>query len=328
MLRNTEQLHPFSPKSGNFHFLITTEHDNLFDELSHGDVVNIKLEVWNEDEAVEFIKKILKINDTQQDADIKKLVIFLDYLPLALQLAAAYIQESDLKKKICDYVKIIQGSEEELRLLNVRPFIVRGYEKTILKIFHATIQMIRTNVADGYLADLILNLVSYFSNEDIPEKIFFNLNIKTKSMLTLTSAIKLLESFSLIISGNNETFGIHLVVQHVVKVALRDRNKSLRKALELLEDALETDKRVHYIPHAVSVWGYACFDNKLVEEFTELPKQIIRNLRIANRFKEFHFFVTNLLVSFKRIYGPNHSVTLDAIQVLAMSLESIGQNED
>ncbi|QOD38164.1 NB-ARC domain-containing protein [Candidatus Wolbachia massiliensis] len=95
------------------YILITSRNKNWRIAESEGEIKTIQLGVFKETEAVKFIKRALNIRDNLQDEEIRKLTQELQYFPLALGQAVAYINEKNIvlsyrgKEKIGinDYLK-------------------------------------------------------------------------------------------------------------------------------------------------------------------------------------------------------------------------------
>ncbi|MDG7053665.1 MAG: ATP-binding protein, partial [Wolbachia endosymbiont of Alcedoecus sp.] len=103
-------LHPRHKKP---YVLVTSRNKNWRIAESEGGIKTIQLGVFKEMEAVKFVKRALNIRDNLQDEEIKKLTQELQYFPLALGQAVAYINEKNIalsyrgKEKIgvSDYLK-------------------------------------------------------------------------------------------------------------------------------------------------------------------------------------------------------------------------------
>jgi len=124
---------------------------------------------------------ILSIKHNLQDGDTKKLAEKLQYFPLALQQAVAYIKTEDeilknanLEKqfKINDYLEEYEKKAEELLDFSFTENSNDSYTRTTLTTWKTTINKIKDNKAYGQQALEILNIIAYFAPDNI-----LNINI-------------------------------------------------------------------------------------------------------------------------------------------------------
>ncbi|MGL9718324.1 MAG: ankyrin repeat domain-containing protein [Wolbachia sp.] len=223
-------------------------------------------------EALEFVKKALNIENNLQDGEIEELTKELQYFPLALGQAAAYIQDQneesrlrgDKRFEINDYLKEYQQNAGELLKKGVYENEDR-YTKTVLTTWNVTIEAI-TRKEYGMTAFGILKMMAYLAPDDIRiEEIFYTtLIVGLEEMLW--NAVKLLDRYSMI-SLTEKVINIHRLVQKVARLELQNaghEEKTLREAFLLINGG---DITHCSIKHVVSVWEYASKHGKLIDKF-------------------------------------------------------------
>jgi hypothetical protein len=143
-----------------------------------GETKGLVLNTFTEEEAIEFIRKELSINNDSQEPEIRQLAITLECFPLALQQAVAYIKQTDNESKyfgqkfeVAQYLK--KYEEMEGKLLN---FVFpednsNDYTKTTFITWEVTLEKIKQNKF-GQQALEVLESIAYFAPDNIPTNIF------------------------------------------------------------------------------------------------------------------------------------------------------------
>ena len=106
------------PESANGSILITSRSREAAFELVGDDDSIIKVEPMDERYALMLFRK--KLQDNSDDDKVLDLLHHLDYMPLAISQAAAYIQKRAPRMTVSRYLKDFQRSERDrASLLNV-----------------------------------------------------------------------------------------------------------------------------------------------------------------------------------------------------------------
>ncbi|XP_014467385.1 PREDICTED: uncharacterized protein LOC106740649 isoform X2 [Dinoponera quadriceps] len=259
----------------------------------------LQLGVFDEEEATEFIKKSLNIENDAQKKYIKELANRLQFFPLALQQAVAYIRVQDENLKnveskftISDYLERYREKTKELLDFKFPEDSDNDYSKTILATWNVTLDMVRQRESGNDALD-ILNIVSYLAPEDIPIKIVLNLiNDETK----LSSAIELLQQYSMInYNLEHKMLNLHRLVQQVTRIQLEEQNREeeiLIKALMLFD---KNNVNSGNVDHAISVWNYSSRYNTLVNMFSPISSYINVELINSARYEEAYSFGLKVL---------------------------------
>ncbi|WP_264735894.1 ankyrin repeat domain-containing protein [Wolbachia endosymbiont (group A) of Rhinocyllus conicus] len=250
------------------YILITSRNKGWGISEDEGEIKTIQLGVFKETEALKFVKRALNIRNNLQDEEIKNLTEELQYFPLALKQAAAYINEKNVvlsyrgKEKIgvSDYLKRYEEEAKKLLDFELKNKSDR-YTKTTFITWKITIDAIAQKEC-GFEALSILEIMAYLAPDKIRiEEIFSKLIADDEEKLW--NAVKLLDRYSMI-DLKEGVANIHRLVQKVTELNLQKavrEEEVLRKALELINSGDIA------ISHIVSIWEYASKYGKLIDDF-------------------------------------------------------------
>ncbi|WP_265029750.1 ankyrin repeat domain-containing protein [Wolbachia endosymbiont (group A) of Philonthus cognatus] len=233
-------------------------------------IETVPLGDFTNSEAIEFVKTALEIKDDSKNVDITNLVRKLHNVPLALQQAVDYIKDMNEEFKarglefgISDYLEKYEQAPR--RMLNTES-VADEHTKTIFKTLETTIDKVKENKEYGQQALDMLNIMSYFAQNNIPEKIFLD-ELASSDQEKLVSITRLLKKHS-IVGLEQGMLTVRGLVQQVVRLESEEKQQQeeiLEKALRLLKEHMVTVE--NYIPHITSAWNYASKYDKLIETF-------------------------------------------------------------
>jgi len=189
----------------------------------------IELDTFTEEEAINFIKKELNLNDDSREEDVRLLAKTLQYFPLALQQAIAYIRNAQRKLKksnnqnfeIVNYLKMYQENATILLDYNFTEENDNSYIKTTFITWEITLKKIQQK-KHGQLALNALHILAYLAPDNIPTQIFVEIAKSDKE--NLESILELLSQFSMI-NLENGINNIHRLVQQVTRENLKQQKK-------------------------------------------------------------------------------------------------------
>ncbi|WPJ65283.1 hypothetical protein SMAC4_13902 [Sordaria macrospora] len=160
----------YLPQSPNGSLLVTTRNKNLACRLVGGYKNTIEIGPMAEGDALLLLERKLSLLSDKDSAE--ELVRALEYVPLAISQAAAYIQRmsprSSVKKYLAEFHK---GESKRARLLSHDAGEFRregGASSAILTTWRISFEHIRSKRASA--ADL-LSLMSFFDRQGIPESL-------------------------------------------------------------------------------------------------------------------------------------------------------------
>ncbi|MFT4314720.1 MAG: FxSxx-COOH system tetratricopeptide repeat protein [Wolbachia pipientis] len=215
-------LHDLLPDGNRPYILITSRNQ----EWERGIEV-INLNELKSEEAIEFVKRGLSIEDEFQDKEIKALVEKLQYFPLAIQQAIAYIADQRITGEfdIDDYLNEYEKKTKDL--LNYEAFkgIDNDYAKTTFTAWKITTDKIAGDKGYGELALRVLNVISYLAPERISREVFLGLTGSNEE--ELRSAVRLLVKYSMVNGEQKQSvLSVHKLVQDVTRMVLEEQGKS------------------------------------------------------------------------------------------------------
>jgi hypothetical protein len=230
------------------HIIITSRYQNWENTASV-----IPLNVFTEQETLDFLKKALKIDTISQDKEIKELHRLLQGLPLALQQAIAYIKVQQLSDSfdIEAYLSLYKEESKKLLDFDFRDFINDPYLKTTYTTWQITLNKIKEIDRVGNIAIEVLESMSFMASEELHVKIFDGYY----NMGDLRVALHLLREYSMIsisVGSSSGGHNIHRLVQKVVNLSLQsDTTKFIRSAQRtgniLVKYESDTNIRYHYL---------------------------------------------------------------------------------
>lgn len=241
LLEGLAPLEEYLPRSDNGSILITSRNVDVVRRLAGDDEHILYIEPMSENSALQLLENKIEKETELEDEEWKALVRALDYMPLAITQAAAYIKYRKPRSSIASYVKTLQKDERsEIKLLmrdvgDVRRDGRSASNSAILS-WHISFEQIR---GEKSAASEMLSLMSLFDRQSIPEKLL-RMGLAQGSVTTIESddstdsefedELDILRRYclvSLIETGDvrKQVFGMHRLVQ-----------LSTRKWLEMREE--------------------------------------------------------------------------------------------
>ena len=289
--REVGEVRQYLPQDSAGHVLITSRNPNW-----RGVAGTLSVEVMNESEAVEFLRK--RTGQTSDGAG--DLAEALGYLPLALEQAGAYIEETDVSFGV--YLDLFRSHQRELLS---RPSPATDYPLTVATTWELSFRQVLNNSLAG--AEL-LNLCSFLAPDEIPFNILrplrnlpFNgqhplshLVFAMSDQLIFNDAVAALRRFSLV-NTHGESLSFHRLVQAVTRDRLTgdDWRKTAEVALHLVNwhfpgDVDPDDIRTwrvppQLLPHALVVSDHAALEKVEIGTALRLLNQVGYHLKqLAN----------------------------------------------
>jgi ankyrin repeat protein len=255
-------------------YVLITSRNQDWEVGEEGKIEVIKLNEFTPQEAVDFIKKSLNIENDLQNKHIEKLARELQYFPLALRQAVTYIKETNKKSErrghkkfeISDYLKKYKKDAQALLEFSHES---DRYAKTTFLTWKITLENIMQIGDNGKQAIEILEIMAYLAPDKIPIEGFFSklaFDEQTIGEERSWRAVELLNQYSMI-NLEKGVSNIHRLVQQVIRIGLQNQSKEeeiLEKSLKLINSA---DIARHSPIHITSVWDYASKYGKLIDEF-------------------------------------------------------------
>ena len=329
---------PLNPKG---HILLTSR-AHLFDEL---DITNqLEMDKMLPDEARKFfIKRTGRENLKSSELKaLDELTSELDYLPLAIEQAGAYI-----KKVECSFEDYLSSYKKSgLKLLEKSQIVTDKYPKSVATTWLLNFEMVeKTSKASAE----ILSVSAFLNPSQIPVDIFIKgakelgpvissaLEDVESLLVVLFDVLEPLRQYSLITHDtDNHTYDIHRLVQAVLRDRMDENTQKLWversvKAVNLAFPEVEyknwefCDK---LLPHAQTCAEYIELWDIETEESAKLLNETGKYLYERVRFKECELFYNRALNIRKIILDPDHPDLAESLNDLAELYWSQGKYSD
>lgn len=215
------------------YFLFTSRDKNCLPNVS-----SLNIGVLNKTEAVELIENEFRKNGFTQDReDVEKLAENVQYFPLALQQAIAYIREQ--RESVFGNGYDIQEYLKEFKikqklLLNHKYSDDFGtYGETTFITWNVTFDAINSHNEDSETVIKILQFLAYLYADEVDPHMLLSYFSDSNS---LGRAIKLLERYSVVTKIEEKNFyQIHRLVQAVMRIKFESQKKKiLEKTVRLI----------------------------------------------------------------------------------------------
>lgn len=213
----TPPLLHYLPRAPNSSTLITTRDKRVAVDLSSEDDL-IEILPMTESEAKELLSKTLRRkNSGSNDLNSDELCKVLEYLPLAITQAAAFISENN--STVDEYLKLFHASDSEMQnLLSTdshdrrRNLQDSGIANSVIRAWKVTFDQI---IKQDFRASEILSLLAVLDGQGIP-KMLITQNVENQT--EFIGAVGTLKAFSLI---SEDTGAATFIIHHLVQVSTR-----------------------------------------------------------------------------------------------------------
>lgn len=212
----------FLPKCNNGTILVTSRSRDVAERLTGSQKNIFQVSTMDEAQGLHLIRNKLAVNFENDDA--VKLLQALDYIPLAITQAAAYINRRSPRESIESYLEAFQESDQKKNsLLEVDLGDLRRDEtvsNSVITTWQVTFEKIRHERPS---AANLLSFMSLFDHKGIPEFALHYYNGKLKhrkdKAVGFEDDLDVLRSYSLVyVTANRGVFELHATVQACTRV--------------------------------------------------------------------------------------------------------------
>jgi len=219
---HTEPLLYYLPRAPNGSTLITTRDKRVAEGLSSEDdmIEDYMIEIlpMTDAEAKELLSKRLRQrNSGLNNIKSEELCKILEYLPLAITQAAAFISRSD--STVDRYLKLFRASDSEMQNLLSKDSHDRRRNLQDSDIANSVVRAWKVSfdqiIKQDFHASEILSLMAVLDGQGIPEML---LSKNAENQTEFTDSVGTLKAFSFI---SEETGGATFIIHHLVQVSTR-----------------------------------------------------------------------------------------------------------
>jgi len=334
ILDNVEDLNlvlEFLPINGNGHILLTTRLQAV-GSLAH----SLEVEKMEMEEGILLLLRRAKVlvpdamleqAPQEELTKAKEVAMVMDGLPLALDQAGAYIEET--RCSLSDYLNLYQT--QRVKLLNIRGNIASDHPESVATTFSLAFEKVQETNAS---AANLLRLCAFLNPDMIPEEIFTdyvpNLDPALPPIVTdhfeLNTVISSILKFSLV-RRNRDTkpLPLHRLIQAVIKHGMTEptQNEWAQHAVRAVSRSfpfaspITWQKCQRFLPHA-----YVCAE--LIERYhietmeaTGLLYRIARYLDDRALYAEANLYYQRALTLCEKLQGVEYPGLADILRQLA-----------
>ncbi|HRF06966.1 FxSxx-COOH system tetratricopeptide repeat protein, partial [Accumulibacter sp.] len=328
-------LRPLLPDGDRHHVLLTSRNPAW-----GGLAAPLRLETWSEEQGADFLQGRLA---GQLRDDLRALSADLDGLPLALEQAASYLEETGLA--VAEYRRLLAGVDTGALVLDTGRAST-GYERSVA----ATLSLAFARLAPA--AQQLLRLASFAAPEPLPERFLLEaaeqlpneLATAAANPLAWQSTVAELRRYGLaerieieaLDAGNGyreQALTLHRLTQQVVRAMLADAARDAETLLAVLHAALPEEVALPAAwSRCAALWPHAVHLAPFHERNPLDPARLRRLWdRIATYLQYGPALYSQATTLFERAlalsrdaYGEEHPDTLTAMNNLAGTLRAQG----
>ena len=306
-------------------------------ELVGNDEDILKVEPMSESYALALFWK--KFQGEDKEEEVLELLQHLDYMPLAISQAAAYIRQRAPRTTVSKYLNDFRRSEKHrASLLNkaVRDRRRDGKaSNSILGTWQISFEFIRS---DRPSAARLLSLMSFFDRQGIPEELITSRYEENKSTVDFEEDIEVLRSFSLIALGiEKDVFEMHRLVQFAMRKWLEQRQELERwkeRYIAIMADAFPLGNYENWgrcqmlFPHAELVIEYRPIEESFLQQWAAVLGNAAWYAAEQGSYDNAEQMNRQALDSREKVLGKEHPNTLTSVDNLAIVLQRQGKYEE
>ena len=322
-INDVRPISSYLPHAAHGTILITTRDDRVSHELGCDEPIVVQ--PMSPHRAYSLLHSHLAASDKESQKDLEALCKTLDYIPLAITQAAAFIKQ--YKTTIVEYIKMFSDNESEIRdLLSDNLGDDRRDWQSQNSVFGTLKLSFDLILAQNKRAMLTLSIMGYLDRQGITEELLILPNDRT---IDIERAIGILRAFSLIsVRSDNSRYDWHRLVQLAARawvetLPLQGRERPQFRALRAVGSMFskfkaENSRRCEsLIPHALVVNSFCVRDVILATSSLILSVRIAKYFSIHGAFKAaLDHGLAGLAVS-KDCFGLQDSARVGAICLMA-----------
>lgn len=327
-----EDLIKFLPRSSSGHVLITSRHQT-WEKLCP----SLQINIWTRKESLEFLAKRTK---GKIESSAGKVAEALGDLPLALEQAAAYINETGMG--FDEYLDLFKKRSKELC---DKETSLLGYQDTVPTTLGIAIEKVQEKTPAGTLA---LNLCSYFAPDEISPLLIRNASeflprqssFLIRDSRNLKKGIEVLNQYSLV-NAQADSFSIHRLVQKVVRDRLNAKEQKiwLEAAIQTIDTNFPSEgyiepevwpKCATLLYHANVVTDHAIANGVAMKVVSSLLNSVASYLHGRDSYSDAEVLYRQALEIDETLLGPVHAdvaVSLNNLAVLLLDQDKYAEAE-
>lgn len=325
--RRREDVRPYLPQFGTGQVIVTSRDPNW-----QGVAGALPVKLMERDEAIAFLLKRTRQTDAGAASELADA---LGYLPLALEQAGAYIDETG--RTIPAYLKLFKTESARQKLLR-RGSTATDYPNTVATTWEISLRRVKD---ESPAAEDLMNLCAFLAPDDIPLEIIAagaehlpeSLAAAVADLVTFDEAIAALRRYSLAEVRESSFLSTHRLVQSVMRDRLEgDKEKWAEAAALLMHDAFtfkSTDVQTWahsagLLPHARAAIEHAATIRVAAEALCLLLNKIGLYMQVRAEFSEARIAHEQSLSLAEATYSAEHPNVAICLNNLGLVLQDQG----
>ncbi|KAM6510860.1 hypothetical protein FSOLCH5_011305 [Fusarium solani] len=339
-----QPLASFLPKIGRGSIIITSRNTDVAERLAGlGAIYNVP--TMEKSQALQLLQIRLGEDGAEDNVAMSDLVDDLNYMPLAITQAAAYIKRRGPRISVSTYLDEFRRSDKKrANLLNRDAGDLRRDESasnSIVTTWQITFEQIRRERSSA--ADL-LSFMSFFNPQGIPESMLqayaCDRGPDGEGDLdeNLDEDLETLRGYSLVaVTADSESFEMHALVQFCTRVWLSsfcDTQRWERKFLKVMSELYPSGEYENWAtcqcldPHVEVIMKEEPGDSKDVLRWARLLTNIVWYRWMRGRYEEAEQMSRRALEAREKVLGREHPDTLTSVGNLGLVLQYQGKYEE
>jgi len=320
----------YLPQGSTGHVIITSRNSNW-----RGDVSALSVDLMERKEAVDFLLKRTNSTKSTDRRAASRLAKALGDLPLALEQAGAYIEETACS--ISDYLSLFQ--QHALELLGRYPR-TGAYKETVATTWSVSFEQVKRESPE---AEDLLSLCAFLAPDEIPLDDIMSKGIQhlpdslaeaIKNPIAFRDVVASLRRYSLVKVSENRLLSVHRLVQAVGRTRLKpeDMKAWAGIAVTLLSEAFQFDSKLGTWPACSSLLPHALAATEHAKALQVAYKATGRLLTAVGKYSVGRAEFAKVKTAFKqalaldeKIHGANHPTVAEDANNLGFLLKDQGE---
>jgi tetratricopeptide (TPR) repeat protein len=333
--QSTKALSEYVPQSENGRILITSRNRDLAYKLTGNYRSIIEVKPMNESDAMSLLGK--KLGPDISGDNAPELLNALDYMPLAITQAAAYIQQRAPRMSVKQYLEVFRKSErDQSRLLAKDLGDARRdgrASNSIIMTWQTSFEHIKSHMPT---AASLLSLMCLFDRQGIPEALLQGRYTDEEDDADFEDDMQILTSYALVEASSEWNFEMHRLVQTSTRKWL-EVNNQLEHWKEVYTRILNekfSDYGEDYsicqvvIPHVQAAIDLRPSSPNSLAIWAALLYSAGSFLYLSGQYELSEKVILTCLETRQRLLGPEHSDVLRVMNQHAMILHVRGKYEE
>jgi tetratricopeptide (TPR) repeat protein len=333
----------YLPQSHNGSILITSRSKDAAALLT-GSYKNVKeISAMNESEGLQLLRNML--DDIPSEDSAASLLSALDYIPLAISQAAAYINRR-ARMTVSGYLdEFHKNDKKKANLLNRDAGDLRrdgSASNSVVTTWQMSFEHIREERRSA--ADL-LSLMNFFNPQGIPESVLRSYSKTTAEVGDEKDAdsefdddLDTLRAYSLVtVTTDSDTCEMHALVQFCTRVWLSsfsDVERWRRKFLRLMAKEFPSGKFENWakcqqlLPHVEPIFESEPADEESQREWAQVLTNAAWYVLMKGSYKAAHDVIEKAVLTRERTLGHDNVDTLTSVAMFALVLHFQGKYDE